>query len=348
MKKAIVTTTINEPTAAILKFIQIAERDDWTIIVVGDKKTPHDSYLKLCQEHGCMAYVSPAKQESKYKELSDLIGWNCIQRRNIGFIEAYNTGHEMIATVDDDNIPYDTWGQNLAYGQKSPTALFQSPDLVFDPISVTENSGLWHRGFPHELLARRHRAKFLGRFNRPSPLVQADLWDGEPDVDAVCRIAKGPFDVKFENEPFAGTSPGPFNSQNTFLHKSLFPIYFLFPHIGRMDDIWASYVVQKFFPDSVVYGRATVYQERNVHNLYKDLKNEMTGYENSLALCRELYQPASDDPDAWQQFLPEAAVKAYASYKSYFRTDLSTDNPQPPQEPPTPTPGQLDPADPAA
>ena len=41
--------------------------------------------------------------------------------------------------------------------------------------------------------------------------------------------------------------------------------YFLFPHIGRMDDIWAAfYVTAKKY--KVVYNEPTVYQQRNVPN----------------------------------------------------------------------------------
>ena len=35
--KFIITTTINNPTAAIQKFDQM---EDWKLIVIGDKKTP--------------------------------------------------------------------------------------------------------------------------------------------------------------------------------------------------------------------------------------------------------------------------------------------------------------------
>ena len=43
MKKVIVTTTINKPTIAIKKF---DEMKDWTLIVVGDLKTPKNYKLK--------------------------------------------------------------------------------------------------------------------------------------------------------------------------------------------------------------------------------------------------------------------------------------------------------------
>jgi hypothetical protein len=129
----------------------------------------------------------------------------------------------------------------------------------------------------------------------------------------------GPFDCKFDHEPFAGTAPGPFNSQNTFLHRDCFPLYFLFPHVGRMDDIWASYVLQSYHRDSVVYGRASVYQERNEHDLSRDLEGELIGYKDTLALARSLFIDHKDeDPDAWMRFLPEQSVKAYQAYKECF------------------------------
>ena len=46
MKKFIVTTTINKPTVATLKFAEISDRDNWTFVIVGDTKTPHDEYEK--------------------------------------------------------------------------------------------------------------------------------------------------------------------------------------------------------------------------------------------------------------------------------------------------------------
>lgn len=102
MKKYIVTTTINPPTEATLKFLS---KKDWTLIVVGDLKTPHNLYKKL----NCI-YLHPDEQEKKYRKLSDIIGWKTIQRRNIGFVEAFRLGADVIATVDDDNIPYENWG----------------------------------------------------------------------------------------------------------------------------------------------------------------------------------------------------------------------------------------------
>ena len=46
------------------------------------------------------------------------VGWNKIQRRNLGFLYAYDQGADVVATVDDDNIPYENWGEDLYIGKK--------------------------------------------------------------------------------------------------------------------------------------------------------------------------------------------------------------------------------------
>ena len=52
------------------------------------------------------------------KELSDSIGWKSIRRRNMGFIKAYEMGADIMATVDDDNIPNDDWGKEIFVGSE--------------------------------------------------------------------------------------------------------------------------------------------------------------------------------------------------------------------------------------
>ena len=118
MKKFIVTTTINEPTLATRRFCKIAKEKDWTFVIVGDTKTPHEMYNDLENEFGeCVVYLNPDTQSTLYPELSETIGWKSIQRRNIGFVFAYDQGADIVATVDDDNIPYDNWGDNVFVNQ---------------------------------------------------------------------------------------------------------------------------------------------------------------------------------------------------------------------------------------
>ena len=94
-----------------------------------------------------------------------------------------------------------------------------------------------------ELVSRRKEYTYAGKQKR-SIHVQADLWDGDPDIDAIARQVFKPIEKFPDFHPFVCDSFVPFNSQNTFLHRSVFPEYMCFPHIGRMDDIWGAYILQ--------------------------------------------------------------------------------------------------------
>lgn len=313
MTKYIVSTTINPPTEAIDKFCKIALDQDWHLIVVGDLKTPHDAYKDYFSSMypDRFTYLTPTKQAEKYPELSEAIGWNCIQRRNIGFVEAWKAGAEIIATVDDDNIPMDNWGKDILVGEKKViTRYYHVDSQVFDPIW---QEYFWHRGFPIQLKADRRKVKRASN-QELKILVQANLWEGEPDVDAVTRIIHSGnlLELLLEYpEYYAADKPAPFNSQNTILCRDIFPTYFLFPYIGRMDDIWAAYITQHYFPNSVVFGEPTVYQKRNEHDLVTDLEQEMFGYRNTIKLV--------NDMDHWEDYLPLAARQAYRIYKKHFK-----------------------------
>ncbi len=303
MKKAIVTTTINPPTKAIGRFDQM---EGWTLIVIGDLKTPKDYRL----EKGI--YVSPPEQEDYDKELSDAIGWNCIQRRSFGLLWAHDMGAEIVAVVDDDNIPYEGWGAGLSIGKEVEVNFYETSLPAFDPVGATNHDHIWHRGFPLQLLSKRDYSKQAKRVVRPD--IQADLWDGDPDVDAICRMEHAP-ECKFDSTrfPLASNKMSPFNSQNTFLSGRILKDYFLFPHVGRMDDIWASYYVQAN-GYKVIYGKPSVYQDRNQHNLVKDMKQEYLGYEHNLELVTDL----AVDPGNILKYLPERSAQAFNLYRRHF------------------------------
>ena len=298
MKKIIGTRSIYEPTLATKKF---SEMEGWELVVVGATKTPHESYRKI----NCI-YLHPEDQEKLNKELSDSIGWRCIQRRNMGFLYAYLNGADVMATVDDDNILYDDWGQNLYVGQEIDIDLWESHNGYFDPLSVTNRPDLWHRGYPIEFLGTKNNVEYRGKAKR-KVLVQADLWDGDPDIDAMCRLSKKPC-VKYDKHgPYGSLQASPFNSQNTFVAREVIPHYMVLPHIGRMDDIWGSYIIQKEFPNSVIYNKATVFQDRNEQDLVTNLENEIIGYRNTLKFINGEFD------------LPEDCNRSYQIYKNAFK-----------------------------
>ena len=110
----------------------------------------------------------------------------------MGFLYAYLNGAEILATVDDDNFPYEHWGQNLYVDQDLEVMVYESENGFFDPLSVTIHNELWHRGYPIEMVPTKNSIKEIGVLKR-KVLVQADLWDGDPDIDAICRLSKKPF-----------------------------------------------------------------------------------------------------------------------------------------------------------
>jgi len=305
LKKIIVTTTINPPTEAIEKFDAL---EDWDLIVIGDKKTPADYSLKRGR------YVPPAEQEAYDKALSDAIGWNCIQRRNFGFLLAHDAGADLIATVDDDNIPFEGWGPSLILDEKPSVRLYKCDLPVFDPIGATEYGHLWHRGYPLQLLHKRKYDVFEDGASIDRIDVQADFWNGDPDIDAMCRMEHRP-DCTFKDDifPLASDTWSPFNSQNTFLKADVLKNYFMFPHVGRMDDIWGSYFLQAK-GGRVAYNKATVRQDRNVHDFTKDMVKEFLGYEHNLKLVEALHEDAEKIYD----FIPKESGNSFDLYRKHF------------------------------
>ncbi len=304
MNKIIVTTTISNPTEATEKFSNMS---NWHLIVVGDTKTPHDVYKKMSN----ITYLTPEDQENISKELSDIIGWKSIRRRNFGFIKAKQMNADIVATVDDDNIPLENWGEDLIVGKNIEIDFYDTSLDVFDPIYTTEHKNLWHRGFPIQLVSKRNISNLKKK--RIDCKVQADFWNGDPDIDAICRITQLPEVVFKKFNSFCSNKISPFNSQNTFIHKDVLPYYMVIPHIGRMDDIWGSYAIQqdlkKKYGNFVAYCSASVYQDRNQHDLTIDMEEEMIGYKNNLDLLR----------DGYMSVLPKKSISAYELYKKLMK-----------------------------
>jgi len=299
-EKVIVTTTINPPTEALIKFSQM---EDWTLIVVADLITPLEGYSQM----DCIIY-STQDQETDFPELSGMLGWKTIERRNLGFLKALELGAEIIATVDDDNVPLDNWGQDLIVGTELTLDSYDA-ESVFDPISVTNYPHLWHRGFPIQRLTQR-------AVNRSTEKVKVDIeasfWNGDPDIDAICRMQFAP-ECEFDTElfPFTSRQISPFNSQNTFLTRAALKKYFMFPFVGRMDDIWGAYhILSQGF--RVAYTSPSVFQLRNPHDLTIDFELETLGYKNTHLLIEALGKSS----DAISQFISARSLEALREYLS--------------------------------
>lgn len=327
VRQCIVTTTINPPTESTLAWVN---RPKYTLIIVGDKKTPHKEYEDLVkkQKHrfNNFVYISPEEQESLSKDLSDAIGWGCIQRRNMGFVYALKAGFEVIGTFDDDNIIYDSWdGSNAVErsilcarrGDAVEASLYENNrKKAFDPFSVFSAS-YHHRGYPLEYVKDKNDIFLVKKSIPIKALVDAPIPHGDPDIDAITRITQSPWLDRYQGGNFTSTQIVPFNSQCTFLHRKLIPYYFMLTGVGRHDDILGAYLLQKRWKENdlggivdpeipfIVFSNTIARQDRNPHDLTKDLQNEIFGYCNSGK-----YIEAS----SWKHVLPEKTLETYNMY----------------------------------
>jgi len=294
MKVALITTTIRVPEVLTLyrEFNKEA-----MFFISGDRNAPHDEVRKLVARIGNAVYYSDSDQEKLGYKCCDLIGWNRIMRRNIALLEAIKYRSDIIISIDDDNIPL---GRD--YFDHFVKVLSQP----FSGIQVASSDGwfnigdylvphIYHRGFPYECRNKKHT--YSVRHVRGEKIgVAAGLWFGDPDIDAMERIATHPevhqvSEIIREGLCIDLEVFSPTNSQNTAYVAALAPLLMVWTGIGRYDDIWASYCAQRIMRTlgyHVYYGPPFVWQERNYQNLWQNLRDEIYGAENTFTYCQDL------------------------------------------------------------
>jgi hypothetical protein len=281
MKVAFITTTVNVPH--VLKLYRKLDPSVF-FFVAADMRTPLEAYQFCADIPDCEIY-SPDRQKELGYECSPLLGWSTISRRNIALLEALKWGADVIVTIDDDNIPL------------GPTYRFDfTVDCLHDGLVASSDTGWFdvgtlldpvasHRGFPHT----KASPPVLAPITDAKIGVAAGICLGDPDVSAVMRIANHPTVHRASELLRAGIVTDPkrtwtvFNSQNTAFIRELAPCFLMVPQFGRYDDIFASLIAQRVMGERDLYvhfGQPFVWQQRNEHDLLKDLKAEQWGAEN--------------------------------------------------------------------
>lgn len=290
MRIACVTTTINVPRVLSLYTKQALGVQ---FFIIGDRKTPDVEVVNFLTEHvPNHAYYGIDDQYKLGYKCARLIPENCIQRRNIGFLEALKWGADVIVSIDDDNIPYAiNYFDHFSYWQFD--GMSASSESAWFDVGTLLQPQAEHRGFPH---TRRSPPIFESVVDARIG-VAAGVCLGDPDISAVTRIANAPIVHNVSEILQAGVVTDPkrtwtvFNSQNTAFVRDLAPAMFMFPGVGRYDDIYASLVCQRlmrYLGLFVHFGRPFVWQQRNKHDLIKDLKAEIEGMEHVLDLAARL------------------------------------------------------------
>jgi hypothetical protein len=288
-KEYLVITTINNVNVneALQKFI---DRTEISIIIVADKKTPDVSTTLINPN---VTFYSTEQQEQNGFKLYQHIPWNHYCRKNLGYLVAIQKGARRIAETDDDNIPYPEWGDDISLGYVKGIKQI-SGTKVFNIYTLFTDEFIWPRGFPLDEIGKKNNASIEAR--DPIILIWQSLADQEPDVDAIFRLVFPNKVLNFNHSPGPfvldeGTYC-PFNSQNTFWSWEAFPyLYLPITVSSRFTDILRGYIAQRgiwSMGGRLAFGKATVYQERNIHNLMEDFRQEIDLYFQTKAILKAL------------------------------------------------------------
>ena len=340
MHFALCTTTINVPVVldAYAKDFAAHGRRDVRMYVVADLKTPPEAEAYchgIQQTYGIeVDYMNVDHQKAymaAYPELDAHLPYNSVQRRNIGHLKAYEEGCHTLITIDDDNFPHqaDYLAHHAIVGETAAVDVASAADGWYNVcLTLDERNGriFFPRGYPVTKRGENGDASYEPGSTRVA--VNAGLWLGDPDVDAVTRLA-APIDAtrykRDRNVVLAKGTFCPFNSQNTAVAGFSLPAYFMSPHVGRYDDIWASYLY-KYLADhldwGVTFGSPLVRQDRNVHNLFNDLRLEHMGMqktEDFMELITAITLQGDDFQTACEHLVEQARTRtSVAEFEQFF------------------------------
>jgi len=308
---AVTLTTINMPTL-LEDFVALMKRygtGDAKVdyIVVGDLKTPAgvDDFVKGLngRSDSVFTFLDVAEQERRFSKFSKLwnhIPVNSFARRNYGDLLAYHEGYDAVIRIDDDNFPTesDFFGGHCVIG-KTVEAQAVSDDSgwynICETLEEREGIPFYPRGYPYSSRWVGH--KVTAKNARRRVVVNAGLWLGDPDVDAITRLCKQVEAVQIEKGKWGKTfllEKGtwcPINTQNTAFHRDTIPAAFVSPHAGRYDDIISGFFLRHIIDhmgDAVAYGVPLLNQIRNAHNLWKDLEKETPGATTATEVTGQL------------------------------------------------------------
>jgi len=284
-----VITTIQPPTPAVHELLGRLGALDAPLWIVGDRKGPASFDVEGVR------FLPLAAQLSMPYALAAALPQGHYGRKNLGYLAAIASGAACLYETDDDNAPLLEWR-------------VRTPEVLAQPISTPgwcnvyrhfTNERIWPRGLPlDELTASFATAPATGAPVRVRAAIQQGLANGSPDVDAVWRLVMDrPFD--FDAKPSVQLAPGtwcPFNSQSTWWWPEAYPLLYLPSYCSfRMTDIWRSFIAQRCLWElgqGVVFHAAEVLQERNEHDLMRDFRDEVPGYNRNRELAARLQEQA--------------------------------------------------------
>lgn len=333
MKLAIISTTIHGEKG-YLPFDRLARKSKFSevfFVIAGDKNAaPFDVSGFECG----IEYMRPEDQD-RFSS-SETIGWRTPRRRPIAWLRAIELKPDYILSIDDDNIPspdyFDQWYDVLT----------RPVDKIVVPAESAEEGisrGHWHnylatsdapievypRGFPIPFQGRKDTA--VRTIEKAIPSEKIGLFQGislgDPDIGAMTRLVwpkHMPLSSIGEKNYCLKNVWSPYNTQNTMFSKTLFPLPVLWPHAGRFDDIFASFVWQKFLFNNDLYahvGDPVNRQDRGIRDILNtDFREEVEGYFYAHKVWEAIDSIGEKDPIAFIKKLAEYGRELAAGHQA--------------------------------
>ena len=293
----IVCTTINDGmflASYTREIVAAGAQNRVRMIVIPDRKTPRELYqsVQRARKHGIVVLCpDPITQADFLLSLGVPDGtfpWDSDGRRNIGYLMAWRDGTDIMISIDDDNLLGRSWLQaHEVVAEAAPHSVVSSSSGFWNPCALLESVPLtfYPRGYPYSARVRRgliDTATYSWGEVWADVAVNAGLWIGDPDVDAVTRLAVHPETHRVTGSAvLARHTWAPVNSQNTAVRREAIPAYCFFESAKRFADIWQGYFVQacaKHLGQHVRFGTpVTDCAVRNDHDLLNDLRLEYDG-----------------------------------------------------------------------
>ncbi len=328
--------------------------NDITFIIIPDLKTPASLFesCEMLRKNGIKVICPSVDEQDSY--LSGLgrvrktIPYNSDNRRNIGYLMAWEQNCDVLISIDDDNFPSESFfHQHLITGDTLKAEVIESCSGWYNICDLLEiePKTTYPRGFPYE---HRHKQPALNTLSEEGQVgINAGLWTGHPDIDAVSCLYAPAEAKRLVGGPYLlGKSTwSPINTQNTALMWDAIPAYYFlrmgYPVMGmpidRDGDIFSGYFVQacaRHLGYRIRIGLPITRHVRNTHNYMKDLSFELaciwileditawlcsvklegnSFYETYLCLSEKL----EDAAETFSGFIWTDATRGYFHYMAY-------------------------------
>lgn len=346
-KTDIVVTTIFEPAwlAGYLDNLRAHKRaEEVTLRIICDRKTPATVYTAAAdaRHRGFQVDCPTLDEQQEYLRRlglpDDFVPWNTDNRRNIGFLRAWESGADVLISIDDDNYcrsdsdfvgSHHVVGTTVAVDGRTRVAAGAPWYNICELLDMQTGAAVYARGYPYAARTPQHKAPLsadVAALAGRTVAINAGLWLDDPDVDALTRLALGPRASAAAPDAvlLAPETWSPVNTQNTGLMRAAVPAYYYvrmgFPlqglRIDRFGDILSGYFVQKcakHLGHLVRIGDPVAEHKRTPHNLFKDLYHELAGVvlvEELLPWLQELRLSGSDYSQAYASLADALAGNA--------------------------------------